>query len=108
MFQLSRYFYWCGEEEVGNEKKQWGYSWRQETHMPGALILRWVECIRVLPVFITHLERRTRMHFPLQFVQYDVSVLPQLKGTGSQQGAKRAAGQYQNPGGLRPAVESLG
>lgn len=20
------YFCWCGEEEIGNEKKQWGYS----------------------------------------------------------------------------------
>lgn len=41
--------------------------------------LRWVECIGILPIILSLLLRIIRMHFLLQFVQYDVCFLPQLK-----------------------------
>lgn len=42
-------------------------------------VLRWVECIGILPTILIHLLRIISMHFHLQVVQYDVNFLPQLK-----------------------------
>lgn len=51
-------------------------------HHARSTSLRWVECIGILPIILSLLLRIIRMHFHLQFVQYDqydISFLPQLK-----------------------------